>query len=175
MQIEICCQISYIFPTTARALQNIGAERIVQRGQKLAQNWIPRGKFCTKTPKGQKFFTTSSQNLRGLLVSISNHLVICRDCPSNIKLQLSSYKTTHETQLHQLKEGEHDACMRLVWKRLIGLNKARESEPAGKAIAPEIPRVPIQYSTVDPSMQLVAAEVESLVTPFTYFTMQQVR
>ena len=57
--------------------------------------------------------------------------------------------------------------MKRVWNRLEDVNS--------EAKQPEEPRAPIQYGAVDANMSLVSPSEESLVTPFTYFTMQQVR
>lgn len=59
-------------------------------------------------------------------------------------------------------------ALQQVWKRLIVLNQARDVKPTAR-------KEPIQYGTVDPNMQIATASDETLVTPFTYFTMQQVR
>ena len=56
-------------------------------------------------------------------------------------------------------------CMQRVWDRLVDVNSDAKPEA----------RAPIQYGAVDANMSLVSPSHESLVTPFTYFTMQQVR
>ena len=56
-------------------------------------------RHCMKMPKGRKFFTTSSEHLGDLLLTISSHMVICKECPATIQSHIASYKTTHTTQL----------------------------------------------------------------------------
>ncbi|KAL7550445.1 hypothetical protein ACHAWF_013680 [Thalassiosira exigua] len=121
--------------------------------------------WCMKSPNNRKFFTVSSEHLGDLLVtSIADHLVICKQCPANVKSQITSYRATHEAQLLQLTEGEHALCMDRVWKKLIQTSQTKAIRAA-----------PVTYRTVDPTLQLVTAQEESLVTPFTFFTMQQVK
>ena len=129
-------------------------------------------RHCMKKSKGRKFFTTSAEHLGDLLLTISDHMAICKDCPDNIKSQNTTFKATHESQLQQLGEGVHDGCMKRVWSRLLALNKP--PAPVAKSAAPALKRDPIEYNTVDPTTQIVLASDVSLVTPFTYFTMQQV-
>jgi hypothetical protein len=124
-------------------------------------------RHCMKIPDGRKFFTNSADHLGDLLVTISNHMCSCDECPSTIKSQIASYMTTHENQVQKLKE-EHDACMNHVWKRMIEASKSPLSKTAPKA-------VPIQYRNVDPTMSIVTPNDARLVTDFTLFTMQQVR
>ena len=128
-------------------------------------------RHCAKTHNGRKFFTTSSEHLGGLLLTISDHMVICKECPATVKSEITTYKTSHETQLQQLKAGEHNMCMQRVWKRLVILNKGRDS----KSSLPTNKVAPRQYKMVNPNMPLVTPSDESLVTPFTFFTMQQCR
>ena len=132
-----------------------------------------KGKGGRNGNGGRKFFTTSSEHFGDLLLTISNHMAICKECPGQVKAQLETYRATHETQLAGLKQGEnrtgeHDMCIDRVWKRLVALNReAEEAKPA--------PKIPTQYRTVDPNMSLVSVEDESLVTPFTYTVLTQVR
>ena len=145
-------------------------------------------KHCMKHPSGRKFFTTSSEHLGDLLLTISDHLSICRDCPDDIKAQIATHQTTHTMQVGGLPVGEHNLCMQRVWSRLIAANRQVEMkqpsvsdllEMKQKAAAttrqPAIPRIPIQYRNVDNNMSLVSSDKSHLVTPFTYYTMQQCR
>jgi len=145
-------------------------------------------KHCMKHPSGRKFFTTSSEHLGDLLLTISDHLSICRECPDDIKAQIATHQTTHTMQLGGLPVGEHSLCMQRVWSRLIAANRQVEMkqpsvsellEMKQKAAAttrqPSIPRIPIQYRNVDTNMSLVSSDKKHLVTPFTYYTMQQCR
>ncbi|KAL7534172.1 hypothetical protein ACHAXR_005698 [Thalassiosira sp. AJA248-18] len=144
-----------------------------EEGEDSCQIGFP-GLVCRHCMK-RKFFTTSSEHLGDLLLTISDHMAICKECPASVKSQMMSYKTTHETQLQQLQQGEHDTCMQRVWRRLIRANQDRAKPAATTAPIQYKTGAPIQYKTVDPNMPLVSAHDESLVTPFTYFTMQQVR
>ena len=122
-------------------------------------------RHCMNTPGGSKFFTTSSEHLGDLLVTISDHISTCEQCPDKVKAQIAKYQASHATQLATLPEGDHELCMQRVWQRLDDVNSDAKPEA----------RAPIQYGAVDANMSLVSPSQESLVTPFTYFTMQQVR
>lgn len=120
----------------------------------------------------RKFFTTSSEHLGDLLVTISDHLAICTSGLSKEEAiargtAICDYKSTHETQLKQLAEGEHDACMQRIWDRLVILNKGQD--------LPVSRPTPVRYREVDSNVCLVTPAEESLVTPFTYHCMLQVR
>ena len=81
-------------------------------------------KHCMKNSNGgRKFFTTSSDHFGDLLLTISNHLTICSECPDTVKAQVSVRQTTHQMQIGGLPVGEHDACMKRVWARLIDCNR----------------------------------------------------
>lgn len=130
-------------------------------------------RHCMTTPDGRKFFTTSSEHLGGLLLTISNHLTLCKLCPSTVKSQITSYQATHDGQLQQLKGdigGEHidahEMCMQRVWQRLLDASKKKPVRAAPAKI---------EYKAVNPNMSLVTADDARLVTGFTYFTMQQIR
>ncbi len=129
-------------------------------------------RHCMSTTNGRKFFTTSSEHLGGLLLTISDHLKLCKLCPSTVKSQITSYQTTHESQLQQLKEvigGEpdaHEMCMQRVWERLHDASKKKPIR-----VAP----AKVEYKTVNPNTSLVTDGDSRLVTNFTYFTIQQVR
>ena len=128
-------------------------------------------RHCMTTTNGRKFFTTSSEHLGGLLLTIADHLKLCKLCPSALKSQITSYQTTHKSQLQQLKEdsgGEpdaHEKCMQRVWERLLDASRKKPIRAPAK----------VEYKTVDPNMSLVTADDSGLVTNFTYFTIQQVR
>ena len=124
-------------------------------------------RHCMNTPNGSKFFTTSSEHLGDLLVTISDHMSTCEQCPNKVKAEMATHQASHEMQLATLPEGDHDLCMQRVWNRLEDVNS--------EAKQPEEPRAPIQYGAVDGNMSLVSPSQESLVTPFTYYTFQQCR
>jgi len=94
-----------------------------------------------KIPDGRKFFTNSAEHLGDLLLTISNHMGSCMECPSTVKSQIAGYTTTHEHQLQTLKE-EHDACMNRVWQRMIEAAKNHVAKAAPNAAN-------IQYRTVN--------------------------
>ncbi len=123
-------------------------------------------RHCMKIPDGRKFFTNSAEHLGDLLLTISNHMGSCNECPSMTKSQIAGYMKTHEHQLQTLKE-EHNVCMNRVWQRMVEASKHHVAKTAPKA-------APIQYRTVDPTMSIVNANDARLVTDFTLFTMQQV-
>ena len=129
-------------------------------------------RHCMTTSTGRKFFTTSSEHLGGLLLTISDHLKLCKLCPETVKTQITSYQATHDSQLQQLKVigGEldvHEICMQRVWRRLL-------DAPTGKKPVRATPAKK-EYKAVDPNTSLVKADDARLVTDFTYFTIQQVR
>lgn len=122
-------------------------------------------RHCMKTPDGRKFFTNSAEHLGDLLLTISNHMGSCMECPSTVKSQIAGYTTTHEHQLQTLKE-EHDVCMNRVWQRMIEAAKNHVAKAAPKA-------API-HRTVNQTKSIVNANDSRLVTDFTLFTMHQV-
>jgi len=144
-------------------------------------------KHCMKKRNGgRKFFTTSSDHFGDLLLTISNHLTICSEVPDTVKAQISIRQTTHQMQIGGLPVGEHDACMKRVWARLIDCNKNKRqvssssslaaAKPAAKrTVAPARVGPPIEYRDVDPNVSLLSPSDQQLVTPFTYFTMSQLR
>ena len=122
-------------------------------------------RHCMKIPDGRKFFTNSAEHLGDLLLTISNHMGSCMECPSSVKSQIAGYMTTHEHQLQPLKE-EHDVCMNRVWQRMMEASKNHVAKAA--------PKVAPQYRTMNQTMSIVNANDARLVTDFTLFTMQQV-
>ena len=124
-------------------------------------------RHCMNTPNGSKFFTTSSEHLGDLLVTISDHMSTCEQCPNKVKAEIATHQASHEIQLATLLEGDHDLCMKRVWNRLDDVNS--------EAKQPEEPRAPIQYGAVDANMSLVSPCQQGMVTPFTYYTFQQCR
>lgn len=140
-------------------------------------------RHCKNKVDGRKFFTTSSEHLGGLLLTIANHVAICRDCPVVVKTQIVSYQFSHDTQL-QSKQESHREYMEEAWRRLVALSKQKDKKkpkpssrkPASRAAArPALGSTSSSYPTVDPNMALVLPEEEQLVTPFTFYTMSQCR
>ena len=123
-------------------------------------------RHCMKIPDGRKFFTNYAEHLGDLLLTISNHMCSCMECPSTVKSQIAGYMSTHEHQLQTLKE-EHDACMNRVWQRMMEASKKEIAKAEPKA-------APIPYRTMNQTMSIVNANDARLVTDFTLFTMQQV-
>merc|ERR1712194_948486 len=76
-------------------------------------------RHCMSRPTGRKFFTTSSDHLGLLLLSIADHVAICKECPATIKSLVTSYKNTHESQQQQLAEGIHGLLMQRIWQSLL--------------------------------------------------------
>ena len=138
-------------------------------------------KHCKHMADGRKFFTTSSEHLGDLLLTIANHIAICRDCPVPVKTQIVSYQFSHESQL-QSKQESHRAYMEEAWKRLVILSKRKDKpKPISRKSAARTDRAvrtsmsSTSYPTVDPNMALVLPGDEQLVTPFTFYTMSQCR
>lgn len=129
-------------------------------------------RHCMTTPNGRKFFTTSSEHLGGLLLTISDHLKLCKLCPPMVQSQITSYQATHKSQLHILKEGigreqdAHEMCMQRVWNRLLDASR--------KNLVTAAP-AKVEYKVVNPNMSLITMEDARLVTNYTFFTIQQVR
>ena len=147
-------------------------------------------KHCKNKADGRKFFTTSSEHLSDLLLTIANHVAICRDCPVVVKTQIVSHQFSHDAQL-QSKQDSHRAYMEEAWRRLVALSKQKDPKPkpsssrmpaarSERAARTSTGRTSIgststSYPTVDPNMALVLPEDEQLVTPFTFYTMSQCR
>jgi hypothetical protein len=137
-------------------------------------------RHCKNKADGRKFFTTSSEHLGDLLLTIANHVAICRDCPVPVKTQVVTLQFAHDSQLEPKKES-HRAYMEEVWRRLVVLSKRKDKpkpysrKPAASARSESATQVVNTYPVVDPNTALVLAEDEQLVTPFTFFTMSQCR
>ena len=69
--------------------------------------------------------------------------------------------------------------MQRVWSKLTKTIKRKELKHTARAKTkesyPPIRTEAVRYETVDPNKQLVTAHDEHLVTPFTFYTMLQVR
>jgi len=151
----------------------------------LPLDFLPllQGLVC-KHDCGRKFFTTSSEHLSGLLLTIANHLAICRNCPVPVKTQIVSHQFSHESQLLS-KQESHNVFMEEAWRRLVVLSKQKDRKPkpssrkpAARSERTSIGRTSMgstSYPTVDPNMALVLPADEQLVTPFTFYTMSQCR
>ena len=146
-------------------------------------------KHCKNKADGRKFFTTSSEHLSDLLLTIANHVAICRDCPVVVKTQIVSHQFTHDSQLLS-KQESHRAYMEEAWRRLVVLSKQKDRKPkpssrkpaarSERTVRTSIGRTSIgststSYPTVDPNLSLVLPADEQLVTPFTFYTMSQCR
>ena len=137
-------------------------------------------RHCRHKSDGRKFFTTSSEHLGDLLLTISNHVGICRDCPVSVRTQMVGYQFTHESQLESLAGGVsgHRAYMEEVWRRLSVLSQEKRRNPSrSRRKLASLPVAPANYPMYAPSNneQLVTPEDEHLVTPFTFFVMSQMR
>jgi len=125
-------------------------------------------RHCVLNSNGRKFFTTSAGHLGELLVTIANHMTVCKDCPDDVKLQINKFSSTHRAQIQfHLFSGSHKRLMNRVWNQLS--TKKTPKTPSNDQ------RKTNEYAKVDPSKPLVTAREEKLVTPFTFYTMQQVR
>ncbi len=125
-------------------------------------------RHCMVNSNGRKFFTTSSDHLEDLLLTIANHLIVCKDCPHDIKVQIHKFSNTHDAQLqYHLISGSHKRLMCRVWNQL--------STTKSSKAPPNDHRKTNKYAKVDQSKALVTKKDEKLVTPFTFYTMQQVR
>ena len=143
-------------------------------------------RHCKNKVHGRKFFTTSSEHLGDLLLTIANHVAVCSSTPVVVKTQIVSYQFSHDTQL-QSKQDSHRAYMEEAWRRLVVLSKQKDRKPKPSSRKPASraerrvrtalgsSRTPSSYPTVDPNMPLVVPEDEQLVTPFTFYTMSQCR
>lgn len=132
-------------------------------------------RHCKNKSDGRKFFTTSSEHLGELLLTIANHVGICRDCPVSVRTQIVSHQFSHEAQI-ETKATSHHSYMEEVWRRLVLLSKRKEKPPSSKPSArPFRVSQGTIYPVIDPNTQLVSAEDEQLVTPFTFCVMSQVR
>jgi hypothetical protein len=120
----------------------------------------------------RKFFTTSSEHLSGLLLTISNHMQTCQSCPKSARNLITRFRGTHDKQLKQVSSDDHAKCMQNVWKRLVSASKKEQKKNAIKPVESE---ENVCYLPVDKTKPVVTPEDENLVTAFTYFTMQQVR
>jgi len=130
------------------------------------------GLVCSHCSR-RKFFTTSSEHLSGLLLTISNHLQTCQSCPPPVRNQITYFRSTHDQQLQSISTNDHTSCMQRVWSRLTTACRQKEKK-RGKP-KPSENEQNICYVPVDQSKPLVTAEDKELVTSFTYFSMQQVR
>mmetsp|Transcript_26154 Transcript_26154/g.52586 ORF Transcript_26154/g.52586 Transcript_26154/m.52586 type:complete len:198 (-) Transcript_26154:123-716(-) len=95
-------------------------------------------------------------------------MTVCKDCPDDVKLQINKFSSTHRAQIQfHLFSGSHKRLMNRVWNQLS--TKKTPKTPSNDQ------RKTNEYAKVDPSKPLVTAREEKLVTPFTFYTMQQVR
>jgi hypothetical protein len=121
----------------------------------------------------RKFFTTSSEHLSGLLLTISNHMQTCQSCPKSARNLITRFRGTHDKQLKQVSPDDHAKCMQHVWTRLVAASKKEKKKNTVKPVIESEENV--CYLPVDKTKPVVTPEDEHLVTAFTYFTMQNVR
>lgn len=120
-------------------------------------------KYCKHSHNPRKFFNRSAYHLRNAFAKIPDHLMVCSECPDNVKSMLVSFKQQRAVQESELKRGSNITFMDRVWGRLIMFDKSIKPPPRQLSIPGEQTRVG----------DLVSDEDASLVTEFTFFTMQQ--
>lgn len=125
----------------------------------------------------RKFFTTSSEHLSGLLLTISNHMQTCQSCPKSVRNLVTRFRGTHEKQLKRISSSDHAKCLNNIWERLVKASRSKEKVKRinRKPLPPTDNEESVCYLPVDKTKPLVTSEDAALVTDFTYFTMQQVR
>lgn len=117
-------------------------------------------KHCKGSDNSRKFFNRSAYHLRNAFAKIPDHLMVCSQCPSEIKSCLASFKLTRTAQESQLKRGSNITFMDRVWGRLIMLDKSKKPAPLLTDASTYV-------------SELVFPDDAHLVTEFTFFTMQQ--
>ena len=108
----------------------------------------------------------SSNDLRTSFHMVAKHLVVCTKCPEDVKKKLKTFKTLRATQEALLKRGSQRKFTKLVWERISGSNTCIPPE--------ECDDVPINEEDIAKN-GLLDSEDRKLVTPYTFYTMLQMK
>ncbi len=73
---------------------------------------------CAGDANERRFFYTSADHLRNSFSHIPSHLMMCNNCPSEVKSKIEDYKAVRNKQKSQLKAGDHKVFIDRVWERL---------------------------------------------------------
>ena len=82
----------------------------------------------------RKFFTTSSEQLSGLLLTTSNHMQTCQSCPKSARNLITRFRGTHDKQMRQVLPDDHAKCMQHVWTRLVAASKKEKKKNTVKPV-----------------------------------------
>jgi len=123
----------------------------------------------------------SADDLKKVFPEIPKHLLLCQQCPNDVKEKLQSFKPLRAPQEAVLRRGAQKKFMNLVWERFErhcnGLETMDTQSPTlmcntGAAALPSV--INKQGEIALPSVLLTEDDRE-LVTQFTYFTMEQMK
>jgi len=128
-------------------------------------------KYCNYEGMQPKFLPTSAENLRISFAEIPKHLMSCPKCPEAIKLKLKKLKALRPIQEAMLKRGANIKLMNSVWSRLENhFVKPKAEKPA---LVEETPLQDDSSSNMSLVTSLLSEKDRTLVSEFTYFTMEQ--
>ncbi len=132
-------------------------------------------KFCNGEEYGRDdiFLPKSPCELRKGFPKIPKHLLSCNKCPNKVKEKLRTFKSQRATQEAFLKRDAQNKFINVVWSRL----KSHFTEPAAplKAFAKSHNMSTKESIPSSVSQSLLTEDDRSLVTQFTFFTMEQMK
>ena len=114
-----------------------------------------------------EFLPDSAEDLRASFAELPKHLMSCPKCPESIKSKLQTLKTFRPIQEAMLKRGSQKKLMSSVWNRV----ESHFASP--KDVTTTAQELPESYSSDGLTTSLVSESDQTLVSEFTYYTLEQ--
>ena len=124
-------------------------------------------KHCMNEDMQSEFLPSSGEELRASFAEIPKHFMSCSKCPSSVKSKLETLKALRPIQEAILKRGANNKLMNSVWNRL----ESHFADP--KMETSETQNISDTFSSDVLEASLLSAKDRTLVSEFTFYTMEQ--
>lgn len=127
--------------------------------------------FDTNLPP---FLPRSTEELRLSIFEIPKHLMSCDSCPDKVKTTLTLLRASRGVQEALLKKGSYDKFFKTIWSRIDGYgNYGKNLDEPVKSDTNESESDHDGYTVDVAGTELLQESDRSLVTEYTFYTMQQ--